>query len=130
MMARPRGLLAGAILGGGLLCLGLQSARAECRRDPAWEAWLQRRLPAWEERLSPLPGFVRPEGVVVCRSAGGMPFAELEANRIHLPPMPQDEQEISVAHEYLHLAFAHHPAGKRERFVERLARTLVVQEED
>jgi uncharacterized protein YfaQ (DUF2300 family) len=30
-----------------------------------------------------------------------------------------------LAHEYIHLAFQHHPRGLDETFVERTARTLI-----
>ena len=41
------------------------------------------------------------------------------------PPAAPDD-EIALAHEFLHLAFKHHPSGADESFIENMARQLLL----
>lgn len=98
-----------------------------CNRNAVLEAWLATKTGEWDSRLARIPGYERPGPLSVCRVTGGGPRSDGE--RIYLPPLPGDEEQLSLTHEYVHLAFAHHPASRNEGFVERTARVLVLGEE-
>lgn len=99
-----------------------------CLRDLRAEAWLSSQKAAWERRLAQRPGYEPPGVLVVCREKGGGP--RVASGRIHLPPLRDGEEQLSLAHEYLHWAFRHHPVARDERFIEGLARVLVLGEEE
>lgn len=110
---------------------GAEPARAgDCPRAGAAEAWLRQQVPRWEARLRPLPGYERPDTLIVCLARAGHPHVREGDDRLWLrragPTSLEDEDRLSLAHEYLHLAFRHHPAGHDERFIEDLARALVL----
>jgi uncharacterized protein YfaQ (DUF2300 family) len=102
------------------------AGRGDCERLTAVERWLAESTATWRARLHREPGYEplrRP--VAACRLGHGRPFAEAEKNRIHVRGIASTDDRIAVVHEYLHLAFAFHPRGLDEDFVERLARELV-----
>lgn len=100
--------------------------RAECRRLEAAEAWLARASGAWARRLRSEPGF-EPLGdpVQVCALADGHPYADQARLRIYARDWTSREGRLTLAHEYLHLAFRFHPSGADEAYIERLARRLL-----
>jgi uncharacterized protein YfaQ (DUF2300 family) len=99
-----------------------------CRRTAHLEAWLATHADAWQKQLATFPGYERPGPLAVCRAMGGGPRSDGE--RIYLPPLPRDGELLSLAHEYVHLAFRHHPATQNEVFVEQRARALLSGEEE
>ena len=60
-----------------------------------------------------------------CLLRQGRPYADKQARRIFVRPNPSLDGRIALTHEYLHLAFAHHPLGEDEAYIEDLARRLV-----
>lgn len=102
-------------------------AEPPCNRHAVLEAWLAAKAGEWESRLAQIPGYERPGSLSVCRVAGGGPRSMGE--HIYLPPLPADQELLSLTHEFVHLAFARHPASRNEGFVERTARALVLGEE-
>ncbi|MBF0271519.1 MAG: DUF2300 domain-containing protein [Magnetococcales bacterium] len=107
-----------------------------CQVDVAWagcahafdlEAWMAQRAGAWWRRLAPLAGAEPPGGIEICRIPAGRPHAR--GGRIVLPPLREEEARLSVAHEYVHLVFRHHPRTRDERFVEQMARELILGEQ-
>ena len=102
------------------------AGRATCERLTGVERWLAERAGAWRMRLHAERGFEPPRPpVAACRLVHGRPFADAEQSRIHVRGIATTDDRITVAHEYLHLAFRFHPRGLDEDFVERLARELV-----
>ncbi|MGD7314702.1 hypothetical protein ACQCSJ_26320, partial [Ralstonia pseudosolanacearum] len=60
------------------------------------------------------------------RRAGGCSrLADARRNRLYIQRFAGEEDRIALAHEYLHLAFARHPRGQDEGFVEATARRLI-----
>jgi uncharacterized protein YfaQ (DUF2300 family) len=118
------------LLGPGLAILFGATAAAgagpPCNPDAVLKAWLAARAGDWERRLAEIPGYERPDLLSVCRVSGGGPRSE--GAHIYLPPLPADEAMLSLAHEYVHLAFRHHPTSRNEGFVERTARALLLGE--
>jgi uncharacterized protein YfaQ (DUF2300 family) len=43
---------------------------------------------------------------------------------IHIREWASREGRVTLIHEYLHLAFRHHPSGRDEALIERLAQQL------
>ena len=121
--------LRGAIIGGVLYFMATTAVAAEttCARSDALETWLAARQAPWDQRLAPISGYEHPGRLLVCRVAGGGPRSA--GQRIYLPPARGDEDLLNVAHEYVHLAFRHHPASRDEGFVEQTARALLTGEE-
>jgi uncharacterized protein YfaQ (DUF2300 family) len=102
-------------------------AEPPCHRHAVLEAWLAARAEAWDSRLAGIPGYERPGPLSVCQVTGGGPRSD--GGRIYLPPIRGNEELLCLAHEYVHLAFRHHPATRNEDFVERTARALMSGEE-
>ena len=55
----------------------------------------------------------------------GVPHSDQRLLRIHVREWFTQDGRVTLLHEYLHLAFRHHPRGQDDAFVERLARQLV-----
>lgn len=98
----------------------------ECRRQPQYEAWLRVQAERWHRVLMTRAGYERPEAFTVCRVDSGHPRVDYDRDRIYLRSLNAAEDPISLAHEYLHLAFKHHPVARDERFIESTARKLVM----
>ncbi len=88
--------------------------------------WLAREAPLWARRLAGEPGYETPELPAVCEVSAGRPYADAGRNRVYIRRLRSDDDRIALTHEYLHLAFAHHPRGLDERFVEQTARRLIL----
>ena len=80
-----------------------------------------------QQYIAGAPGYERPGPLSVYQVTGGGPRSD--GGRIYLPPIRGDEELLCLAHEYVHLAFRHHPATRNEDFVERTARALLLGEE-
>ena len=99
-----------------------------CQVIPEAEAWLAQAASRWQALLyAELPGFEPPESPQICRLAYGTPFSEQDRGRIHLREFKSAEDRVTLAHEYLHLALSHHPAGQDEALIERWARRLTLE---
>ena len=96
-------------------CLAVANARQ----------WLAQRAPQWERRLAAEPGYETPPLPAVCEVREGRPYADARRNRLYVHRLASEDDRVALAHEYLHLAFARHPRGQDEGFVEALARKLV-----
>jgi uncharacterized protein YfaQ (DUF2300 family) len=105
--------------------LATMTGDRECRRAGDLAAWLAQVEPLWRRRLAAKPGFEPPGALVVCALDEGNPFADRARMRIFVRNSATRDNRISIAHEYVHLAFQYHPAGGDERFVEDVARSLV-----
>jgi Predicted secreted protein (DUF2300) len=114
------------------LCLCTGSAFAHegvgpaiCDHLPEPEAWLTLHAQRWDAVLSTEPGYERPAHVDVCRLDGRWPFADNHQDRVYVRRLQTTDDQVTLAHEYLHLAFKHFPSGHDERYVETTARRLV-----
>jgi uncharacterized protein YfaQ (DUF2300 family) len=87
--------------------------------------WLQRNAPLWARRMDRAAGYETPDLPAVCAVREGRPYADAQRNRVYVYRLQSEEDRIALAHEYIHLAFQHHPRGLDEAFVERTARTLI-----
>ncbi|HWV03414.1 DUF2300 domain-containing protein, partial [Ralstonia sp.] len=87
--------------------------------------WLQARAPGWSARLGAEPGYETPPLPAVCVVQEGRPYADARRNRLYVHRLATEEDRIALTHEYLHLAFARHPRGQDEQFVEAMARRLI-----
>lgn len=106
--------------------LAALSGREDCARMEAAETWLMIAAMKWQRRLRNEAGFEPPGSAVrVCVLIEGHPYADQQRLRIYARGWRNLEERITLAHEYLHLAFRHHPRGADEAFVERIARELV-----
>lgn len=97
----------------------------DCRRQPQREAWLHVQAERWHQRLITQTGYERPAIFTVCHLAQGRPYVDYDRDRIYLRSVTAEEDALSLAHEYLHLAFKHHPLARNERFIEHTARQLL-----
>lgn len=88
--------------------------------------WLSREAPVWARRLAGEAGYEEPELPAVCEVTAGRPYADAGRNRVYIRRLRSDDDRIALAHEYLHLAFAHHPRGQDEAFIEQTARKLIL----
>ena len=88
--------------------------------------WLSRQSPKWQQQLRKEAGF-KPlsQPPSLCALQRGIPYADVAANRIYIRQFKTQNDQIALAHEYLHLTFAEHPNGKNEQFIEQLAKRLV-----
>lgn len=100
-------------------------APTQCEPLAAAQRWLQDNAQRWHNRLLRQPGYERPEQFAVCRLSAGKPYADFNRMRIYVRALQTQEDRITLAHEYVHLAFAHHPTGVDEDAVEHMARQLL-----
>jgi uncharacterized protein YfaQ (DUF2300 family) len=99
---------------------------ASCQELPEAMQWLLERQARWRSRLRQVSGFEALQAPIkVCQLERGVPFAEPDQLRIHLREWWSREGRVTLIHEYLHLAFRHHPNGQDEALIERLAQQLV-----
>jgi uncharacterized protein YfaQ (DUF2300 family) len=118
--------LAAAALGAASACHAHEAAGpARCERLPVLQAWLERHAASWDRVLGAEPGYERPASFEVCRLDGPRPYADNRANRVFVRRLQTTDDQVTLAHEYLHLAFQHYPSGHDERYVETQARRLI-----
>lgn len=106
----------------------LSPAAGDCQPVIHARQWMAQQLPRWSRRLSTESGYERPPMPAVCEAREGRPYADARRNRLYIHRLSGEEDRIALTHEYLHLAFARHPNGQDETFVESLARQLVRME--
>lgn len=97
----------------------------DCSPVAGAQQWLQARAPGWSARLNAEPGYETPPLPAVCVVQEGRPYADARRNRLYVHRFATEEDRIALTHEYLHLAFARHPRGQDEQFVEAMARRLI-----
>jgi uncharacterized protein YfaQ (DUF2300 family) len=108
----------------GAVLAGLQTG-ADCAPLPEATRWLLQRQARWRPRLAHEPGYEAPGAELqVCQLQQGVPHADARRLRIHLREWRSREGRVTLIHEYLHLAFRHHPRGQDEADLERLAQAL------
>jgi uncharacterized protein YfaQ (DUF2300 family) len=98
----------------------------DCQSVAGAQDWLRRQAPLWAQRLAAEAGFESPELPAVCAMTAGRPYADAARNRVYIHRLRSDDDRIALLHEYLHLAFAHHPRGQDEGFIEQTARKLIL----
>lgn len=98
----------------------------DCSRQPAAERWLNAAQSRWARQLMREAGFepVR-EAIAVCQLDYGHPYSDQRRMRIYARSGMERQDRLTLAHEYLHLAFRFHPNGLDENYVERWARKLI-----
>ncbi|MEK1939747.1 MAG: DUF2300 domain-containing protein [Pseudomonas sp.] len=100
---------------------------AACQALGNAEAWLKKQQPGWRERLQREPGYVETGDFAVCQLSGGKPHVDRERQRIFVRGLYSLQDRLDLTHEYLHLAFAAHPNGQDETYIEGLARHLLLE---
>lgn len=102
-----------------------------CQPQPLLQRWLNGQSGKWHRQLRTQIGYEKPQHVQVCTLALGNPYSDMQRNRIyiqkHRKTMLPKHIRMGILHEYLHLAFKHHPRGLDEAFIESTARTLYSQ---
>jgi len=101
------------------------AAEGPCQQNQLLQRWLAARIPQWQHMLMPIAGYEQPGGIEICLSKTGNPRADYVGNRIWLSHLDDQEDRLSLAHEYLHLAFKHSPKAHDEVFIETTARQLI-----
>lgn len=99
----------------------------DCHRLPEAERWVASQARRWRPRLIAEAGYETPPPPTVCRLDLGNPYADPARGRIYARGLTGREGRLTLAHEYLHLAFAQHPAGRDEAWIETLARRLLLE---
>lgn len=97
---------------------------AECQPLPDAERWLQTQARRWRSVLQEEPGFVEPQPQV-CLLAYGNPYSDMSRQRIYARGLGSLNSRLTLAHEYLHLAFSAYPSGQDENYIEQWARRLI-----
>jgi len=102
------------------------SGQEDCARLAAAESWLTQSTAAWSLRLAREPGFEPPrEALRICALDNGNPYSDQQRLRIYVRGWRNVNERLTLAHEYLHLAFRFHPNGADEAYIERLAHRLI-----
>jgi uncharacterized protein YfaQ (DUF2300 family) len=94
---------------------------------PEAQRWLASQAQRWRPRLMAEAGYETQPPPAVCRLDQGNPYADPARGRIYARGLSGREGRLTLAHEYLHLAFARHPAGRDEAWIETLARRLLLE---
>ena len=100
---------------------------AACQALGNGEEWLKKQQRGWRERLQREPGYVETSDFAVCQLSGGKPHVDRERQRIFVRGFYSLQDRLDLTHEYLHLAFAAHPNGQDETYIEGLARHLLLE---
>jgi len=100
------------------------AAAANCRALPEATAWLAQAQSRWQHLLRAEVGFEPVPAVQVCELQMGSPHADQRRSLIRIREWRSREGRVTLLHEYLHLAFRHHPRGQDEHFVEAWAQRL------
>jgi uncharacterized protein YfaQ (DUF2300 family) len=87
--------------------------------------WLSKNTLRWHKYLVSKSGYEKPTSFKVCKLNSGAPFTNKKSNEIFVRGFDGFENQYSIAHEYLHLAFKYHPIGNNEREIDRIAKKLV-----
>ncbi|MFM0646535.1 DUF2300 domain-containing protein [Paraburkholderia bryophila] len=103
----------------------LSPLSGDCIAVAGAQDWLRRNAQLWARRLDGAAGYETPDLPAVCEVREGRPYEDAQRNRIYIYRLQTEEDRIALTHEYIHLAFQHHPRGVDEEFVERTARTLI-----
>ena len=122
---RVDAILAHSFVGAGLTSY-LAPLDGDCQPLYTAEHWLADASQRWDRRLANEVGYERPPLPAVCALDVGRPRAEGDRQRIYAGLPISQEARITLAHEYLHLAFGQHPRGQDEVFVETMARQLIM----
>lgn len=115
-------------LGGADGFAGTAALASDCEPLPQATDWLHAQQPRWRRALLGEAGYRTPAAVQVCRLQQGRPHALRASGRIYAAGwsgVQSLEERLTLAHEYLHLAFDGHPRGRDEGFIERRARQLL-----
>jgi uncharacterized protein YfaQ (DUF2300 family) len=100
-------------------------AVSDCIALPQAQLWLMQRQPRWRAQLRQQPGYEPlDESLRVCQLQVGTPHSDQRQLVIHIREWASREGRVTLIHEYLHLAFRHHPSGRDEALIERLAQRL------
>ena len=113
-----------AIFPGNSLKLLTDKRQEECSRIKLAENYLLHALKKWRKTLDRHPGYEEIRNVHICQLRLTRPFSDLKKNRIYLNFDESLEARVTLAHEYLHLGFKHHPATQDEVFIEQLAQQV------
>lgn len=100
---------------------------AACQALGNAEDWLKKQQRGWRERLQREAGYVETREFAVCQLNGGKPHVDRERQRIYVRGLYSLQDRLDLTHEYLHLAFAAHPNGQDETYIEGLARHLLLE---
>ena len=101
-------------------------AQDDCVPLVAARDWLLAQQKHWRDVLRREPGYEPlPETLQVCRLGMGTPRSDQRLLQIRVREWTSQDGRVTLLHEYLHLAFRHHPRGRDDDFVEHLARQLV-----
>ena len=110
---------------GATLTSFLSPLGGDCQPLADAQAWLDDHAARWAQALAGEAGYEPPARVAVCALREGRPYADARRERLYVAGLRSEEDRIALTHEYLHLAFAHHPRGQDEAFIEARARTLL-----
>ena len=106
------------------LKLWIDKREEDCSRIKLAENYLLHSLKKWRKTLDRHSGYEEIKNVHICQLRLTKPFSDLRKNRIYLNFDESLEARVSLAHEYLHLGFKHHPATQDEVFIEQLAQQI------
>lgn len=96
----------------------------DCRSLAGAERWLRIQSRQWRKLLQQEAGFTEPKPQI-CQLAYGKPYSDMSRQRIYVRGLHSLDSRLTLAHEYLHLAFAGYPSGQDEIYIEHWARRLI-----
>lgn len=100
------------------------NGEATCLPLPEAERWLRLQAKKWRRVLQMEAGFEPPQPRV-CQLSFGNPYSDITHQRIFVRGLTSLNNRLTLAHEYLHLAFAAYPSGQDENYIEQWARRLI-----
>ncbi len=105
--------------------LMVMDANSQCRPIAEAQIFMATAMTRWQRLLVREPGFEMPPSLRICTLDFGHPYVDLRRSSIYLRQWQTYEGRLTLAHEFIHLAFARHPNGSDELFAERWARVLI-----
>ncbi len=115
----------------GVLSFGHSVTSLRCLPNSMTENWFNAQAKSWKRKLNQEAGFETPLNLKICLNSElsgrgrDRVFSQPNAEEIYVPKLSSQQDEVSILHEYLHIAFRNHPRGRDEVFIEKLARNLL-----
>ena len=102
----------------------LNGQAQQCQHLPQTEQYVQQNSAEIQRRVSSIAGFEPVQGLKICQIDYGNPYSDQQTMSMFVRDWRNENDRITLWHEYLHLALRFHPNGGDEELIESTARQL------
>lgn len=102
----------------------LSNSAEQCQHLTSAENYVKNNLTQVHRLLNGVNGLEPVKGFKVCRLDYGNPYADQQSMSVYVRDWRNENDRITLWHEYLHLALRYHPNGVNEAYIEKISRQL------